>query len=146
MNIFAELYETNKEFYCTMFTAILIFSGLIAFYFFYAQESWAKIPEERMARLQFTSTELTLMKTWGLSTEDYKLFRDSKDLASGIVNTENLTYYEILGFLTPDPKKRREYARKQAELDLLVIERLRNFEELHHAEIARLATAGRVSP
>lgn len=96
--------------------------------------------------VRFTATEQAMLKPWGVSEEDYRLFVSAREIAGGLVSVENLTVYELLGFMTGNPAKRREYARKQAKLDLLVLARLRNFEDLHRAEVARLAETGRGAP
>lgn len=124
---------------------IYISFALLAVFVLMGLAAYAVAAATTSGEIQFTQTEETMLKTWGVSVDDYRSFVSAKEIAGGLVSVENLTVYELLGFMAATPGKRREYARKQAELDLLVLGRLQEFEDMHRAEVAARARAGGLS-
>ena len=91
--------------------------------------------------LELNSLQKSQMKHLGLQTSEMREFLLKREIYKGYLDTERLSPHEVLGILSEDAAKRRQYARAAAQIRAKLIDSTRNFETLYLQEVSRLTNS-----
>ena len=92
--------------------------------------------------LELSPLQKNQMHHLGLQESEMREFLLKREIYKGYIDTTRLSPHEVLGILSEDEAKRREYARAAARIRSQMIDRTRNFETLYLQEVSRLSTPG----
>ena len=91
--------------------------------------------------LELNSIQKSQMQHLGLQASEMREFLLKREIYKGYLDTERLSPHEVLGILSEDAAKRRQYARAAARIRAKLIDSTRNFEMLYLQEVSRLTNS-----
>ena len=92
--------------------------------------------------LELSPLQKNQMYHLGLQESEMREFLLKREIYKGYIDTDRLSPHEVLGILSEDESKRRQYARAAARIRSQLIDNTRNFETLYLQEVSRLSTPG----
>ena len=92
--------------------------------------------------LELSPLQKNQMHHLGLQESEMREFLLKREIYKGYIDTDRLSPHEVLGILSEDGSKRRQYARAAARIRSRLIDNTRNFETLYLQEVSRLSTPG----
>ena len=116
--------------------AALSLSGIL-FFMFGVSDSTVNF-----RNLELNSLQKSRMQSLGLQESEMREFLLKREIYRGYMDTDRLSPHEVLGILSEDEAKRREYARAAARIRAKLIDSTRNFETLYIQEVSRLTNPG----
>ena len=116
--------------------AALSLSGIL-FFMFGVSDSTVNF-----RNLELNSLQKSRMQSLGLKESEMREFLLKREIYRGYMDTDKLSPHEVLGILSEDEAKRREYARSAARIRAKLIDSTRNFETLYIQEVSRLTNPG----
>ena len=116
--------------------AALSLSGIL-FFMFGVSDSTVNF-----RNLELNSLQKSRMQSLGLKESEMREFLLKREIYRGYMDTDKLSPHEVLGILSEDEAKRREYARAAARIRAKLIDSTRNFETLYIQEVSRLTNPG----
>lgn len=87
---------------------------------------------------QSTQTTHSRWQAMGLSQDDITRYESLRAASVGLIDSENLTPFEVLGITATDPAKRRHYARLLAQANKRTLEQVQAFEAVYREEVKKL--------
>ena len=92
--------------------------------------------------LELSPLQKNQMHHLGLQETEMREFLLKREIYKGYIDTNRLSPHEVLGILSEDESKRRQYARAAARIRSQLIDNTRSFEMLYLQEVSRLSTPG----
>lgn len=89
--------------------------------------------------LELNPLQKNQMQYLGLQESEMREYLAKREIYKGYIDTDNLSPHEVLGILSEDVAKRRQYARTAAQMRAKLIDRTRDFETLYLQEASRLS-------
>ena len=92
--------------------------------------------------LELNSLQKNQMQYLGLQESEMREFLLKREIYKGYLDTDRLSPHEVLGILSKDATKRRQYARAAALIRVNLIDNTKDFETLYLEEVSRLTNPG----
>ena len=102
--------------------------------------------EQGETEFDLTKLERMQMGALQLNEGEMRKYLVLKNTYQGFLDVDNLNAYELLGILSTDPAKQREYARRAARFQLSLMNRLKAYEAIYIVEMQKLDKANQSTP